>query len=73
MRDWPLKVQLLARLRKPSDKGAGDTLARVFNLLPVYKGMGAGDAIKAFMAAISRECGCDDRRKKMNEWYPYER
>jgi hypothetical protein len=68
---WPLAVKMLAMGRKPGDKGAGDTLARLFNVLPAYKGMGAGDAFKAFMKSIGKPCGCSDRQAKLNAMYPY--
>jgi hypothetical protein len=72
---WPLAVKLIAKMRKPDDVGVGDTLARVFNVIPVYRDMGAGDAFKTLMATIGVGCGCGDslsgRQGKLNERFPY--
>jgi hypothetical protein len=69
--EWPLAVQLIAKLKRPGDKGVGDTLARAFNLIPVYRGMGAGEAFKALMAQIGVDCRCNSRREWLNQNYPY--
>ncbi len=71
-REWPLAARSLKRFRSEADKGVGDTLARVFNKLPVYKSMGAGDAFKVFMARIGVDCKCESRQAKLNSLYPYD-
>lgn len=60
---WPRRIRLLAKLRKPWDAGAGDTLAR---LIP------AGETFKAaFKRLTGRDCGCSARQATMNAMYPY--
>lgn len=68
---WPFRVRMVARFKVPADKGVGDTLARLINKLPVYKGMGAGDAWKKFTTWLGIECGCCARQRRANEQYPY--
>lgn len=69
--EWPLRVRMVARLRKPEDKGVGDTLARLINTLPAYKGTGAGDAFKAITTRLGIDCGCGQRQARANQLYPY--
>ncbi len=60
---WPRRIRLLAKLRKPEDRGAGDTLAR---LIP------AGEAFKAaYKRLTGKDCGCSARQAQMNAMYPY--
>lgn len=69
--EWPFKLRVYARFRRPGDAGVGDTMARLFNVLPVYKGLGAGDAFKLAAAKLGFDCGCGDRQAALNRRYPY--
>ncbi|MBC7784079.1 MAG: hypothetical protein H7144_09580 [Burkholderiales bacterium] len=69
--DWPVLVRTIARFRRADDQGVGDSLARVFNVIPIYRGMGIGDAFKHLLQSIGRPCNCNNRQQKLNELYPY--
>ena len=61
---WPLPLQLLAKLAKPTDAGLGDVIERVVG--PI-----GGNAFKLwFRRATGRDCGCGQRKQKLNELYP---
>jgi len=57
-------LRVVARRRKPEDKGIGDTLSRMMG--------GPGEAFKVwFHAVFGRSCGCDTRTAWLNRRYPY--
>jgi len=55
---------LVKLLRKPQDKGAGDTIQRMAANF-------GGERFKAFAAKIGLPCGCSDRQKQWNQLWPY--
>ena len=60
---WPAWAEAVRKLRNESDRGAGDTVAR---LVP------GGDQFKAgFKAVFGFDCGCERRREVLNALYPY--
>ena len=62
--EWPLALQLLAKLAKPTDKGLGDVIERIIG--PI-----GGNAFKTwFKRATGRDCGCGHRKQILNELYP---
>lgn len=62
---WSLAARLIEKLAMPGDKGIGDTLERFL------RGKG-GDAYKRWFKRITGgECGCGDRRKRLNAAHPY--
>jgi len=71
MTEWPKIIRLLAWFRTPADTGVGDTIAHNLNRIPAFKGMGASDAFIVVMTNLGISCGCADRRKNLNERYPY--
>jgi hypothetical protein len=71
--EWPAIVHMVAAHRNDEDKGVGDTLARISNIIPIWGGMGLGDAFKAMFKAVGWDCGCADRQAKANARYPYPR
>ena len=68
---WPMLVRLIEKFKTEKELGIGDTLARVFNIIPVFKGMGAGDAFKFLMNKIGHPCKCEDRQNRLNALFPY--
>lgn len=63
-REWPVLVKLVAVMRKESDRGVGDTVARVI-------GPAGGDAFKEWMDKLGLNCGCGERQEWLNGLYPY--
>jgi hypothetical protein len=57
-------VPILKLLRKPEDKGVGDTVQRIAAKF-------GGERFKAFAAKIGLPCGCTDRQAWFNERFPY--
>jgi len=53
----------MAKGRKPS-KGLGDTVEKVL------EATGIAQAVK-FIAGD--DCGCEERKQKLNEWFPYKK
>ncbi|CAB5218644.1 hypothetical protein UFOVP211_46 [uncultured Caudovirales phage] len=47
---------------RPKSKGLGDTVEKVL------EGIGIAQAVK-FIAGD--DCGCDARKEKLNQWFPY--
>ena len=61
---WPRSVRLLERLASPSDKGIGDTIARL-------TGAVGGDIFKKWYKRIMKsDCGCGDRQARLNRLFP---
>lgn len=53
--------------QKNNDKGAGDTLARIFTMTGVKK------AVEVISEATGIECGCDKRQEQLNKILPYKK
>lgn len=63
-RDWPTVLLPIKLLAKPSDRGAGDIIARVIG--PI-----GGDAFKKwYKATFGRDCGCGNRQEALNRRWP---
>jgi hypothetical protein len=54
----------IAKLRKPGEKGLGDTVARIFSTF-------GGNKFKWISKQLGINCGCDDRQADLNAWFPY--
>lgn len=62
---WPLWVRAIALLKKSTDSGVGDTVARVV-------GDFGGDAFKSWhIATFGVSCSCDVRQESWNTLYSY--
>ena len=62
---WPRIVRTLARHRAEGERGVGDTAKRVLHRM-------GGDALAwLFRKVTGRDCGCADRRARLNAMYPY--
>lgn len=61
---WLLSSRL-SMLRKPGEKGIGDTVARIFAKF-------GGDKFKWVFKQLNINCGCEDRQKALNERFPYD-
>jgi hypothetical protein len=66
--DWPAPVRVAVRIfskrRSASDRGVGDTLARMFG--------GTGEAFKVwFFAVFGKSCRCEQRQAWLNHQFPY--
>lgn len=59
---WTRFIKLL---RKPEDKGVGDTVARMIASVGL-------DRWKAFSKKIGIPCGCSQRQDELNRLWPYE-
>lgn len=59
--DWPWYARAAEKLSRPDEKGAGDTLARLFG----------GKLTKAAIKDLGIDCGCGDRAARLNAKYPY--
>ena len=64
-KDWPRAAKWLERRRRDGEWGVGDTLARYL------KRFGAEGWKKAYEWVTKKDCGCADRREKLNRLYPY--
>lgn len=51
--------------KKSKAKGLGDTIEMVTEATGIKK------AVEMFAAATGVDCGCDERKKKLNELFPY--
>lgn len=51
--------------KKSKSKGLGDTIEKVTEATGIKK------AVKMFTEATGVDCGCDERKKKLNELFPY--
>jgi hypothetical protein len=61
---WPVALLPLKLLRQPTDRGAGDIIARVIG--PI-----GGDAFKAWYKKIlGGDCGCNARQADWNARWP---
>ena len=49
-------------VKKVASKGFGDTVEKVFKALAI-------DKVAKFV--LGEDCGCDERKKKLNELFPY--
>lgn len=58
------EYQLLKALNGPSE-GLGDTVAKLAHA------MGANKAAKFWEKITGIGCGCEERRKLLNQWWPY--
>ncbi len=63
MSEWPLRIRLLARARRPGERGAGDTLKRCLG--------STGERFKSAMRKMGVECRCQQRQAWLNLRYPY--
>lgn len=61
---WPRWVKLVAMLRKPEDKGVGDTVASIAAKM-------GGDKFKVWAERLKIPCGCSERQDLWNVRYPY--
>jgi hypothetical protein len=52
----------MAKRGRPKSKGLGDTIAKV------TKATGIDRVVKA---VVGDDCGCDERREKLNKMFPY--
>lgn len=59
----PLWVRLVGIFRRPTDTGAGDTLARIFSWF-------GGNQYKRARKAIGRPCNCGQRQARLNAQFP---
>jgi len=57
-------LYFIRMLRKPEDKGVGDTVQRIAAKF-------GGERFKAFSARIGIPCGCTQRQEEWNKLYPY--
>lgn len=55
----------IERLKKPQDKGLGDTIARIFAKF-------GGNKFKWVAKKLGLNCGCDDRQEYLNKRFPYD-
>ena len=63
--EWPLSLRILARGKKPTDKGLGDLIERAIGEI-------GGDLFKDWWFKIfQKECGCHARKEWLNEKYPF--
>lgn len=60
----PKWVKILKRLRKPADKGVGDTAQRIAAKF-------GGERYKALSKRLGMPCGCTSRQSEWNKLYPY--
>lgn len=61
---WPRLARLVHRRRRPGERGVGDTIERLLGA--------SGERFKVWFKRITGyDCGCDDRRDKLNASYPY--
>lgn len=61
---WPAWARWVAGWRLGAELGVGDTLDRLL--------VGVGGAIfKRTLLAMDIDCGCCDRRKRLNARFPY--
>lgn len=62
---WPTMARMVAKLRRPEDKGLGDTVARNIKWLK-------GDTLASWYKKLTgKDCGCSDRQQALNTDYPY--
>ena len=64
-RPWPLAARVLRGLRRPGEKGVGDTLARIIGNM-------GGDAFKRWSKRLGFNCHCDDRQAALNSRWSYD-
>lgn len=57
-------LRFIKLLRKPEDKGVGDTIQRIAAKF-------GGERFKAFSAKIGIPCGCSQRQDEWNRLWPY--
>lgn len=57
-------IRFIKLIRKPEDKGVGDTVARIAAKF-------GGDRFKAFSKRIGIPCGCTQRQAEWNRLWPY--
>lgn len=62
---WPLLVRALTWLAKPGDRGIGDVVKRLANVVDA-------DTMAAWFTRITgEECHCESRRAILNQRYPF--
>jgi hypothetical protein len=62
---WPLWARAIAKFRRDSDVGLGDTVVHLI-------GDTRSERFKKWFARkFGRSCGCTDRQRWMNQRYPY--
>ena len=57
-------IKWISRFRVPEDRGLGDTLERMLSKV-------GGRKFKHLMQLMHMPCGCEDRRKWLNERFPF--
>lgn len=57
-------VRLVKMLRKPEDKGVGDTVQRIAAKF-------GGERFKAWSKKLGMPCGCTERQEEWNRIWPY--
>ncbi len=64
---WPLRIKIIAKMRKDKDIGIGDTIES-------FIGNSNSEKYKELYKEIMGEdCGCNDRKIKLNIKYPYKK
>lgn len=64
---WPRIVLAVTRLRRPGDRGVGDTVHRLLEPL------GGRVFERWYERVMGRPCGCQDRLTRLNAEFPYDR
>lgn len=55
----------MARGRKPKSQGLGDTIEKITTATGIKK------AVELFSSVTGIDCGCDERKEKLNALFPY--
>ena len=63
---WPFAAKVAYMARSYTDKGVGDTIARL------AEKMGAAWLAKEYEALTGKVCGCGSRQIFLNQKYPYQ-
>jgi hypothetical protein len=61
---WPLAVKGIASLAQPADRGIGDIVERMAKLA------GGKTLAQWYKDLTGRDCGCADRKDRLNRMYP---
>ena len=67
-RRWPWFALLLEKRRKEGEKGCGDTLERLIHSGAKGRYL---KILESWFKEFAIECGCGDRKARMNGHYPY--
>ncbi|HXT10394.1 MAG TPA: hypothetical protein VN873_02440 [Candidatus Angelobacter sp.] len=63
--EWPLWARAVAKIRRPTDMGLGDTVVHLIGNTRSEKFR------KWFHRKFGRTCGCTERQRWLNQKYPY--